>query len=1465
MLMPLLASAAIPVQQSAGSSAQLPGAEKRQMLRVPSLMEGAGAPLNLVGYVPNREIQGVYRLPLNVEEDFELLYSDPEFVSTYSAVEVDGIYYGTRLNSDGTVTVLGLNARTWEPVKILSATAGCCGIDTAYDPVSGLVYGCFMADDMQGTVFGYIDYKNAGKSLERVKIADLDKVLYGVAIDAEGNVFGITNNGDLYSVNKSTGELTFIGATDLEDKFMTSATIDLKTGKMYYAVANEGFGALYEVDVTTGDANYVNQFFMAEEIIGMSVAKPEVEEEAPAAVAGLSLAFDKDATKGKCTFTAPKTLYNGVAASGALSYTVRLKKGDLPSQVIATGNTTFGGSVSCDVEVPEDGLYEFWVYVSNSVGDGKITKQTMFVGHDTPLSPVITRAVYANGNTSLSWEPVTESLNGGYFLPEAMTYTVTRLSDNKVVASDIAATTLEDKVGDVKDLTVIYYRVTASDGARTSAPAKSPKLVAGVADLPYVNSFDNESAFDFLTCIDDNGDEKTWQWSDMYEGAAKLPYTGIVTSDDWLMLPGLYLEQGQSYIISYRPFGGDSTETEKYEVKYGAAAVPEFMTEVILPETELRTNRTKSEMVQHFITPSESGVWYIGFHGMSEHDRFNLYIDDLTVSEGLTADSPKPVTELKVVSAAEGERAATVTFTAPSEKMNGQKLESITEVQIRRDGRLIATLEDVVPGQEVSYEDTKELTIGTHEWTVVVYSGNDVSSPVSASTHVGFDFARPVTNIKAVEGPEEGVVTITWDPVTEDVRGNRLPVGKVTYTVFERHEINTPLASGLTDNSLTCRIELPEGVQQAFRQFMVVPVTEAGENYDGKMSMAIPVGKPFDCPYIESFPNQDASYPLGLMSDDNQLMRWGVYDSGVFLDPNGNGIDVYDYDHGMAVFFGMDPGCAADMLSPKITLPEENPLLTFYFYPLSNNDVNEVHVIVVSPEGESEVGTVVMNTTGPALQWNRAAIDLSAYAGKVVSLRFRGVTRSHTRLFMDRVQVARGAEKDLALTTIKAPGAVHPGVEFEIEFGVANYGKVKADNYTIQLLRNGVTVKAYEGETIAPGEVITIKVPTSLSAIDEEENVYYAYVNYDGDEDTSNDATPDAIVIMRNNPYPPVSGLQAEVGDEGVALSWIEPDINDMVYEPFTEDFETGRDWQFEFEGWSFVDMDGGVMGAFDMASIPDMTPADTETNFFVFNCAGSAFPETWDAHSGTRYLACVYNYNEVQNDDWAISPLLPGIEQEISFYAKSYNYNYLEDFEVLYTTGDFDPDNFDPSGFISIDKRIGIEANWKRYTFTLPEGARYFAIRCISNDAMMLMVDDVTYIADAGADGIAHMGYNVYRDGELLNDAFVEETRFVDPKTDKRRHTYSVTAVYDLGESVPADVRVDPSSVEQLANEGIVIEVVNGAVVITGAEGRHIIVADVEGRIHFSGVADATTVVPLTSGTYVVTAGPATRKLHLR
>ena len=121
----------------------------------------------------------------------------------------------------------------------------------------------------------------------------------------------------------------------------------------------------------------------------------------------------------------------------------------------------------------------------------------------------------------------------------------------------------------------------------------------------------------------------------------------------------------------------------------------------------------------------------------------------------------------------------------------------------------------------------------------------------------------------------------------------------------------------------------------------------------------------------------------------------------------------------------------------------------------------------------------------------------------------------------------------------------------------------------------------------------------------------------------------------------------------------------------------------------------------------------------------------------------------------------------------------------------------------------------WTEFSFDVPEGAKHFAIRCVSEDQFFLMIDDIEYL------GKVHeiLGYNLYRDGEKVNDEPLSTVDFEEVIGDVR-HEYNVTVVYDDGESAF-------SNTVTLGSTTGIETVVNGQHTIAGEtydlNGRHI------------------------------------------
>ena len=231
-------------------------------------------------------------------------------------------------------------------------------------------------------------------------------------------------------------------------------------------------------------------------------------------------------------------------------------------------------------------------------------------------------------------------------------------------------------------------------------------------------------------------------------------------------------------------------------------------------------------------------------------------------------------------------------------------------------------------------------------------------------------------------------------------------------------------------------------------------------------------------------------------------------------------------------------------------------------------------------------------------------------------------------------------------------------------------------------------------------------------------------------------------------------------------------------------------------------------------------------------------------------------------NDDWLISPQLLGAEQTISFQARVLNPYYdSEEYEVLYSTSGNDPEDF-----VLLKKVTVRSSEWSRMEYTLPEGARYFAIRCTSAGQFGLMLDDIEYIPAQPT--VMLYGYKLYRNGEVLKDE-IGETAYSDSDVhDGETHEYRVSAVYDDGESIlsePVSVEIKPDGIAGVNGDGVSVTARESRIVVDGAASMSVAVCDVEGRLLFRIVSTGHDVFDVCGGVYIVTVGNKSYKLLVK
>ncbi|MCM1519319.1 MAG: choice-of-anchor J domain-containing protein [Lachnoclostridium sp.] len=1415
---------------------------------------------------------GLYTLPKTDDANFVPVGSDAYGVINGGGYDdghgtYHGVYYEQGSESVLGMQIMEFDSQTFSLTNVITLdvteSLGIIAMDVDLDPTSGAVYGCYMTDDAHGYCWGRGDYVTG----ERTFIASLSSRMVAVGCDKDGQYYGLLANGTLVKVDKTTGSFTTVGQTSVPTEgyltgYAAGGAVDRTTGKMYvtYITPDNDCG-VYEIDLTTAESTKAVGFktpamvlapFFTSEVAGLAPAAP-----------ALSISAPQGTLEAAYTIVMPSKLENSTTLTGELDWELYAD-----GVLAASGKAQAGATVNGVHTLAAPGMVNFTASAANAAGKSAVASVTVFIGNGVPAAPADVKAQWNNGTVKISWSPVTIAVDGGYIDESTVKYTVTL--DGATIASDLSATSYNYPLVEPDMRTSYQFAVKAVNDGIESQTAEAELLWLGAYNTPFSSDFtplaygDDLSSLGY-TIVDANNDGRTWSGMGMGKGV-RYYYSSSEAADDWLITPALYMEAGKVYSFSVFVSNYGASDEERFEVKAGMGTSPADMTlDVIPPTTVFDTN---GFYVTGSIKPDVTGKWNIGIHCISDPYKYYLIVRDLSVSAGMAAATPAGVTDLTLTPEVSGLLTLTGKFKLPTLDVTGKALTGNVTAKVTRGEELVATLSGA-PGAELSFTDNSITAKGTYSYSVTTTLNGAEGVTVSASAFVGPYAAVAPTSVKVSETTNPGTVELNWDAVNKDINGYILDPANVTYMIYRivAHstfdvEVTPLLDQPLAATSATLKV-LADNESQQFMQFSVAALNR-GEQGEECVSELIPVGNAYKLPVTYS----------GTASQDSYIERISTAGTGFWYVLSPDKLtnapstvatdDYYACYGGAAELYG-------DLYTGKIDLTTaEHPEVSFYTYKFPTNhdyfvgeDINFIEVIALADNQMALVGTA-NHATMVEGRWTKVRFDLSAYKGKNIQLIFRAVTKSGYYTLLDEATVKETPALDLVALYMDAPAETTAGTPFNVNAHVANHGYKDASAFSIRFSRNGSLIEERNVDALPAGQETTICFDQTISHFDADNSsaVYSAEVVMSGDELLDNNAFVDVTVLRPISKLPRVTDLAGEAKADGNHLSWTKYTLDALQPEEMTEDFEAASPWTFEYGDWTFASESSSPVAYIYGYTFPNVVAYESQFAYAVINNLGveSELPSV----SGNQYIASMCKSDRQANNDWAISPLLSGQAQTISFWAKGISSYYPEKFEVYYTT----LENPDFEDFIAVTSKpeepSAIE--WEKFEYQLPEGAMHFAVRCVSADCYLLMLDDFTFTPDPllGAPEIA--GYDVYRDGTKL--IAVTEGEYLDVNPEGT-NTYHIVARYDKGDSeLSNEVSLlsakGPDSGIAGVNAAAAKAYVTGkTIVVENADNLDVAIYSADGRtLHLGKGNCRLTVQP---AVYVVTAGSLTTKLIVR
>lgn len=1346
-----------------------------------------------------------------------------------------------------------------------------------YEPTSDKTYVCYV----DGNAYSWGTYNAQSGTI--TKLADLGATpLMALSANADGTLYGVDATGNFGTVNKADGKMTVISKnTNLANGTFTIGCIDTATHKFYYAPVVGSVSKLYAIDLETGAAEFVTD--LADNIIYYGGWLPRVAGAAgdPAMVDGLALNMeDVCGTSGFVTFTLPTTLLDGteIPSNERVDYTVLINGEEVYNEWNSPGRTEMAPfDITSLPGSPQSGTFTFSVIAEYNGAKSQPAILKQFIGLDEISSISNARVAIEDGNFVITWDGPVSKNGGNIDLVDRVSYDITLYPNDKSVVYNLDGThtSYTYPIGDLKNGEYYFgispWIVSANVESAMREEVLTNVVTLGSYQVPFSSNFGTSGPATF-TIVDNNHDDYSWIQQADY---AVCSYNDdqVTPMDDWMIVGPIELKANTAFELTLN--AGCNGYDETIEVYLGTNNKVDAMNRRIIDPTLVNTGR-KTINTQFYV--AEGGDYYIGFHGCSEPDQYFAYLFDFTLTETGTGEMPGQATDIEATRKLVNDYNlyADLSFKAPAVTFDNNVLTEITQLVVKMNDEELGSYDDVIPGQQIEINDIAITKPGNQTFTILATNSVGTST-TTITTFIGWRAPKTPEYMLAVQGVEDNSMDISWERITTDINGDAITPNmwynpNIIYAdTHQRGFVITPSSSyhhepvlinngGIDDN-----VDLQQPVMYYVTGYYYTTSTPfSGPSYHTQAAVFsnwAPVGPAYTLPYVESFKNGYASSIF--LSNDDEEDFW-------YLTDEADSVVPYDSDGGMLAYEPKEEGKGAYLHSGLVDLREaEHPVMRFFYYAVpQSTDKFKIEIDVYNQfETVAEISLGQTETEG----WTRAEIDLEKFIGN--KIRYRLTSEGGNTLNTILLDNICFAENKFASLTVEAPATANVGDEVKVDITVINSSADTMSAYQVELTANGNIVETFEGSNLAVGEQKTFTATLTAAVTHGDAINFVATVSKEGETPV----TAEFVTVVINNDYPVPTNLTAiqNVDTKAVELTWDAPELEMPAAEVVTEtaesfpSFSQGSETIDTWNGWTAYDGDKGrtAVETIDVIPFPGTTSNQT-LSWIVYD--SNEIETWWDtdyvAHSGTKMFLA--SYSSKKNDDWLISPELSGNQQTVTFFAKAIVGHYGdEEYEVWYSETDKNVESFTKLGET---REIGDQ--WTQDAVELPEGARYFAIRYVSDDVFGMMVDDITFEkkAEQGTP-LELVGYNVYRNLEGINETPVETTTHTDmffTRATEMETTYHVTAVYEAGESnlsEPAVINVT-TGVDGVTSDGKVTFSIDGqTLVITGATGLQINVYSADGKIIATQAGEAVNRINLVAGIYVATAGEYKAKVLVK
>lgn len=533
----------------------------------------------------------------------------------------------------------------------------------AYDPVNDAMYALGADYENGDPNLGYTVLYEVNLNATTLndlfkKVKDMDGLYWDFCFDAQGYAWfaqkyagsdGIVKGTNLVKMDGDFNRISEVKmqsewGEDINSIYFSTMYFDNSTGDLYYLPCSDyGSTSLYKVNPTTGLSQSIAWFNQGNHFTGLYIPYLTADNgAAPARVSGLDAQADLNgAMKDTIKWVTPSKTWAGddlanlqsvkiYRKNAGFATTELTKTADLiaNSQLLATVPATEKETAMSWVdENPIDGINTYYVLAANDKGNGVIDSIRCYMGIDVP-GAVSNIMLEKNGTgVDISWTAPEKGANNGYIGTEGLSYKITRLPDNVVVAENVTDTKYTDNtLGEQQSYS---YKIQAVNAKGAGAIATSDPIMAGSAlKTPISLAFDTQTDADRWSTNKMNNSIYFYYgggWSDDYK--CMIGYgTSNGTVEGTLISPPLYLEEGKTYRFT-TDFQADYFDDAYFDLYVGVGTNSESQdgaTIIAKREGEQYAEQYHREKYEDYFVAPASGTYYYTLR-VKTVDKYNIF------------------------------------------------------------------------------------------------------------------------------------------------------------------------------------------------------------------------------------------------------------------------------------------------------------------------------------------------------------------------------------------------------------------------------------------------------------------------------------------------------------------------------------------------------------------------------------------------------------------------------------------------------------------------------------------------------------------------------------------------------------------------------------------------------------------------------------------------------------------------